>query len=245
MLDKLYLDTEEATRKKAEAAKKKTEAAAKKAAEKKAEEARKAKRAAEVAKEKAEKEKRIREREKVKERERKEREEREARRRRSRSRSRSRSRKRRTRSRSRHRSRSKSRRRSRSKSRRRSRSRVRSRSASLDNAALWTQVERLTEKMKYTENRRLWNSVANEKQYLHQVRVKQLAIEVVRKQLEDHFGSKKDVPEKIEEAIKIGEKEIDERIKMLRMADKASWLVVDKYVADPLCDNDEDDKKWK
>ena len=32
---------------------------------------------------------------------------------------------------------------------------------------------------------------------------------------------------------------------MLRMADKASWLAVDKYVADPLCDNDEDDKKWK
>merc|ERR1712101_81909 len=47
--------------------------------EKEAEEARKAKRAAEVAKEKAAKEKRIREREKVKERERKEREEREAR----------------------------------------------------------------------------------------------------------------------------------------------------------------------
>ena len=115
----------------------------------------------------------------------------------------------------------------------------------MDNAALRTQVERLTEKMKYMENRRRWNSVANEKQYLHQVRVKQLCIEDVRKQLEDHFGLKKDVPEKIEEAIKIGEKEIDERIKMLRMADKASWLAVDKYVADPLCDNDEDDKKWK
>ena len=32
---------------------------------------------------------------------------------------------------------------------------------------------------------------------------------------------------------------------MVRMADKASWLAVDKYVADPLCDNDKDDKKWK
>ena len=29
------------------------------------------------------------------------------------------------------------------------------------------------------------------------------------------------------------------------MADKVSWLAVDKYVADPLCDNDEDDKRWK
>ena len=40
--------------------------------------------------------------------------------------------------------------------------------------------------------------------------------------------------------IKIGEKEIDDRIKMLRMADKASWLAVDKYVADPMFDNDKE-----
>ena len=32
---------------------------------------------------------------------------------------------------------------------------------------------------------------------------------------------------------------------MLRMADKVSWLAVDKYVADPLCKDEEDDKKWK
>ena len=32
---------------------------------------------------------------------------------------------------------------------------------------------------------------------------------------------------------------------MLRMADKASWLAVDKYVTDPLCLDDEDDRKWK
>ena len=103
----------------------------------------------------------------------------------------------------------------------------------------------MTEKVKYMESKKRWNSLSNEKQYLHEVKVKQLAIEDVRKQLEDYFGSKKDVPEKIEEAIKLGEKEIDNRIKMLKMADKASWLAVDKYAADPLCDNDEDDKKWK
>ena len=32
---------------------------------------------------------------------------------------------------------------------------------------------------------------------------------------------------------------------MLKMADKESWLAVTKYAADPLCDNDEDDKRWK
>merc|ERR1712041_15133 len=95
------------------------------------------------------------------------------------------------------------------------------------------------------EGRKRWNNLANEKQYLHEVRVRQLAIEDVRKQLEDHFGSKRDVPEKIEGAIRLGEKEIDNRIKLLKMADKASWSAVKKYAADPLCDDDEDDKKWK
>ena len=233
----------EGVRKKAEAAKRRADAAAKKAAEKAAEEAKKVKRAAEAAKEKAAKEKRLREKEKDKEKERREREERESRKRKSLSRSRSRSRKRRTSSRPRRRSRSRSKRRSRLKSRRRSRSRVESRSVSMDNAALKTQVERLTEKVKCMENRRKWNHPANKKQYLHQIRVRQLCIEDVRKQLEDYFGSRKDVPERIEEAIKIGEKEVDERIKMLRMANKVSWLAVDKFVADPLCDNDEEDKK--
>ena len=51
----------------------------------------------------------------------------------------------------------------------------------MNNAKLRTQVERLTEKTKYMESRRRWNSLANKKQYLHQVRVKQLAIEDVRK----------------------------------------------------------------
>ena len=99
----------------------------------------------------------------------------------------------------------------------------------------------MAEKLKYMESRRRWNSLANEKQFLHEVKIKQLLVEDVRKQLEDHFGSRSAVPEKIEEAIKIGEKAIDERVKMLKMADKASWLAVDKYVADPLCSDAEDD----
>ena len=230
---------EVAKKKREEAAKKKEAAAKKKAVEKKAEDAKKAKKAAEVAKEKADREKRVRDRERERRKEREDRE-REARTRRSRTRSRSRSRSR-GRSRSRRGHRSRESRRSRS---RRSRSR-RSKSGSLDNAALKTQVERLTEKVKYMESKKRWNSLSNEKQYLHEVRVRQLAIEDVRKQLEDHFGSKRDVPEKIEGAIRLGEKEIDNRIKLLKMADKASWSAVEKYAADPLCDDDEDDKKWK
>merc|ERR1712240_44393 len=79
----------------------------------------------------------------------------------------------------------------------------------------------------------------------YNVKIKQLAIKDVRKQLEDYFGSRKDVPEKIEEAIKIGEKEIDIRIKMIKIADQTNWLTVNKYIADPLCENEQDDKKLK
>ena len=35
------------------------------------------------------------------------------------------------------------------------------------------------------------------------------------------------------------------RIKILRLANKASWMAVENYVTDPLCENDEDDRKWK
>ena len=151
---------------------------------------------AEAAKEKEAKEKRAREREKAKERERKERDDRDSRRKKTRSRTRSCSRRRKSRSRSRRRSRSESRRRSRSKVRRRSRSGGGTRLISMDNVALRMQVKRMAEKLQYMEGQRRWNSAANEKQYLHQIRVKQLCVEDVRKQLEAHFGSRREVPQK-------------------------------------------------
>ena len=70
-------------------------------------------------------------------------------------------------------------------------------------------------------------------------------MEDVRRQLEKHFGSRREVPQKIEEVIKLGEKEINGCIKILRMADKVSWMAVEKFIADPLCDNDEEDRRWK
>ena len=45
--------------------------------------------------------------------------------------------------------------------------------------------------------------------------------------------------------VRKGEREIDLRIKMLRHANKASWTAVDNRVTDPLCDNDEDYKRYK
>ena len=50
--------------------------------------------------------------------------------------------------------------------------------------------------------------------------------------------------ERIKDIVRKGEKELNLRIKMLRMTNKASWSVVNKYVTDPLCENEEDERKW-
>ena len=63
--------------------------------------------------------------------------------------------------------------------------------------------------------------------------------------MEDYFGDKKKIPSKLVAVVKKGEKEINDRIKMLKVTDRVSWSAVDKYQADPLCDGDEDDKRWK
>ena len=107
------------------------------------------------------------------------------------------------------------------------------------------QVRRLTEKLKDMEGSRKWNSRSNEMQYLHCVKVRQVLVEDYRDSLEEHFGDRKKIPPKLELVVKKGEKEINERIKVLKMADRVSWSAVDKYQADPLCDGEEDDKKWK
>ena len=75
--------------------------------------------------------------------------------------------------------------------------------------------------------------------------VRQLVVDDYQMVLEDYFGGKKKIPAKMEAVVRRGEEKIDEMLKMLKMADKVSWLVVYEYVADPLCKNEEDDKRWK
>ena len=104
-------------------------------------------------------------------------------------------------------------------------------------------MRRLTEKIKDMEARRKWNSKSNELQYLHQVKVKQICVADCRLVLEEYFGDKKKVPASIEALIRKGEKEIDARIKVLKMADRVSMLALEKYEVDPLCEGEEDDRK--
>ena len=93
------------------------------------------------------------------------------------------------------------------------------------------------------ESKKRWNTLSNEKQYLHEVNVKQIVIHDVLRLLEEQFGSKKGVPEKSTDALRKDNNEIAYRIKLLKMADKGSWSALERYAADPLYDDKEDYKK--
>ena len=95
------------------------------------------------------------------------------------------------------------------------------------------------------ESKKRWNTLSNEKQYLHEVNVKQIVIHDVLRLLEEQFGSKKGVPEKSTDALRKDNNEIAYRIKLLKMADKGSWSALERYAADPLYDDKETTKNWK
>ena len=56
-------------------------------------------------------------------------------------------------------------------------------------------------------------------------------VEDLRVALEDWFGRNgSTIPATIEDVVKKGEEKLDERIKMLKLADKGGWEAVDAYV---------------
>ena len=63
--------------------------------------------------------------------------------------------------------------------------------------------------------------------------------------LDTHFGSRVDVPADLLAILSAGEKVLEDRERELRMADVAGWRAVDKFVADPLCDGETMEKKWR
>ena len=69
-------------------------------------------------------------------------------------------------------------------------------------------------------------------------------VEDLRVALEDWFGRNGGaIPSSIEDVVRNGEEKLDERIKMLKLADKGGWGAVDAYVTELVCDDDKDDKK--
>ena len=131
----------------------------------------------------------------------------------------------------------------------RSRSRsppVRSRQKEEELAAMRRQMERMSSKIMQLESGKRWKHKGNEKQFQFAAEVRGIMVDDLRVALEDWFGKNGgSIPSSIEDVVRKGEEKLDERIKMLKLADKGGWEAVDAYVTEPVCDNDEDDKKWK
>ena len=72
------------------------------------------------------------------------------------------------------------------------------------------------------ESGKKWTKKGNEKQFGFTTKIKQILVEDLRVAIEDWFGCiGVTIPGSIEDMVCKGEKEIDMRIKMLELADKA------------------------
>ena len=91
------------------------------------------------------------------------------------------------------------------------------------------QIGRMAKNINYMESGKKWNLMANDKQFKFTSIVRQILVEDMRVVLEKGFGQRGGtILSSIKDVVRKGEKELDLRIKMLRMADKASWSAVNK-----------------
>ena len=105
-----------------------------------------------------------------------------------------------------------------------------SRTVSLDDVGLRIQGEKRSRFKEYSRDKKGQSSGVDEEQHFSQFKVVQLCVVEVKKRIEEYFGSK-EVPRRIEEAVEVCKREIDERIRSLRMMIGASGLVADLEVA--------------
>ena len=88
-------------------------------------------------------------------------------------------------------------------------------------SAMKRQMERMASKITQLESRKKWKHKGNEKQYQFATEVRGIVVEDLQVALEDWFGRNGGtIPATIEDVVKKGEEKLDERIKMLKLADK-------------------------
>ena len=88
-------------------------------------------------------------------------------------------------------------------------------------AAMRRQVERLASKITQLESGKKWKHKGNEKQFQFATEVRGIMVDDLRVALEDWFGKNGGViPLSIEDVVRKGEEKLNERIKMLKLADK-------------------------
>ena len=112
-------------------------------------------------------------------------------------------------------------------------------------ARIGSQTLTLSRQVALQERRKPWLKLAHQNQHEVLQKVKGSLITDISLALNTHFGSRANVPADIVACITAGEKVVADREKELRMADVAGWRAVKKFVADPLCDNESMEKKWR
>ena len=111
-------------------------------------------------------------------------------------------------------------------------------------------LERLEKLEKYEEKTRKkekvkfkWTKTGCEKQHDFNEEVKEVYSEKLRSELRWHFQG--ELPNKVEEIIKEGEKLIDDQNQKLKIADEFGFRALDEFVKEDLARNEKEEKKIK
>ena len=91
----------------------------------------------------------------------------------------------------------------------------------------------MSSKITQLESGKRWKHKGNEKQFQFTAEVRGIVVDDLQVALEDWFGKNGGlIPSSIEDVVRKGEEKLDERIKMLKLADKGGWEAVDAYVTE-------------
>ena len=91
------------------------------------------------------------------------------------------------------------------------------------------------------EEKVVWKNKSCEFQYKYNDGVKDWIVEDLRRELERKFGD--EIPESLEEVVKKGEKLVDDRNFLVKMADELGWSAVGEFEKDELARDEKEEKK--
>ena len=105
------------------------------------------------------------------------------------------------------------------------------------------EVERINAKLEKKENDFKFTKTGCETQYKFNNKIKEICGEKMRVELKKHFRN--GLPEKIEELIKEGEKEIDDENHKLKIANEFGFKAVEEFTKEDLARDEKEEKKIK
>ena len=107
------------------------------------------------------------------------------------------------------------------------------------------QLEKFKESTKKKEKEKYkWNKTGTEKQFDFNSDVKEIISEKLREALKASYD-RRDIPAKVEDVIKEGEKKIDDQNHKLKIADEFGFKAMDEFDKEELARDDKEEKKIK